>query len=345
MTSIRKLWLEKEARCEMKAVITGETDKLVGVNLRDNNGEEHILDVEKDSGEITAHKSDGYPDDSSNRSVPEHEHVNQTQRFAKFYVYREKGYDTVDPKRNPDRIVTAALAVASLSPDRFREYFGDSYQQLLSHQTDADPIVELPPEAADEIPRIGQDIYLRTDETALASIVETLSDAGVFDHLETAAESVAADESLPAAFQRVLEIEDVDLREDASQVGDALLETVAPVSVRWTSNGTDAVEKAESQSAIPDREPDARPQMPPSIYEFDSLEDFQQSLVYHLLCQVRDCYLEMGIAPPEDVRILGPGFYENIGWYRHHDVYPDYYDIGADITDWQEEHTPDELRA
>ena len=59
----------------MKIVITGETDNLVGVNLRDNNGEEHVLDVRKRDGKVTAHQSDGYPDDPSDRTLEENEHV------------------------------------------------------------------------------------------------------------------------------------------------------------------------------------------------------------------------------------------------------------------------------
>lgn len=326
----------------MDALITGEGDGIVGLSVIDNNDVEHLIEMNFE-GTITGHQQDGYPDDSSKRTVQEHEHVNQTRRFARFYVYRKRGYDTIEPLRNPDRIATAALAVANLSPEQCREYFGDSYRQLRSHDAGTEPIVDVPDEATDEVLRVGQDIYLDLAEDAFVSIVETLSEADAFEHLETAAGEAAADENLLTAFQRVLRERNVDLDEEGARIGATLIDAVGPVSVRWTKNGTDYVEQASTAASLPDRDPAARPQMPPSIYEFDSIESFQRSLVYHLLCQVRDCYIEMGIAPPEGVRIQGPGFYENIGWYKHHDVYSNYYDTTATITDWQEDHTPDDL--
>ena len=83
--------------------------------------------------------------------------------------------------------------------------------------------------------------------------------------------------------------------------------------------------------------------LPPDIDEEQM--GFQRALLQHLRCQVRDCYIEMGIAPPEEFRVQGPGFYDNIGWYENHDFYQNYYDTRATISDWQEEHTPDDLLA
>lgn len=81
-----------------------------------------------------------------------------------------------------------------------------------------------------------------------------------------------------------------------------------------------------------DREPDARVELSP--FQPGSVADLQDQVVTNLLCQVRDCYLTMGVAPPEPVRIQGPGTFQRSTWFQHYDVYQRYHDTAADI-DWE----------
>ncbi|PYZ02522.1 hypothetical protein C8039_18400, partial [Halogeometricum sp. wsp3] len=46
-------------------------------------------------GEVTYHEQDGYPDDPDKRTSEENEHVNQARRYAKYYVFAQRGYDPV----------------------------------------------------------------------------------------------------------------------------------------------------------------------------------------------------------------------------------------------------------
>lgn len=47
--------------------------------------------------------------------------------------------------------------------------------------------------------------------------------------------------------------------------------------------------------------------------------------------QIRDCYLEMGVEPPEVVRLLGHGLYESAQRYQLADELEKYFDFDADI--------------
>ncbi|WP_230198670.1 hypothetical protein [Halopiger djelfimassiliensis] len=244
--------------------------------------------------------------------------------------------------RNPDRIATAAAAIATLSSDRFEALFGDYYRQLRSISGDVSPVVEVPDAPANA--RVEMDIYLGMSDAETVDLVDQLATDGVLETLERVAErTTARDGGLMGRLKTAFAREDIDVSETAAVFGDAVLEAVGPVAVRWTAGGTEREVLADAAATVPDRDPDVRPQLLGRAYEFDDIEAFRRSLIRHLLCQVRDCYITMGIAPPEDIRVQGPGFYDAIGWYSNHDVYQNYHDPNATITDWQEEHTPTDL--
>lgn len=328
----------------MKAKFIGEDEIDIGMKVSDNAGFEHHIEMHKENGEIYAHKCDEYSDKPVDRTTEENEHSNQARRFAKYQVYRKRGYDTLDTYRNPDRIAMVMLTIASLTPKQVQQYFTDTRQQLQSHIETTDPVIVEPRGARKaDLRRVGQDIYLNDEEDFLSSI-EKLTETDLYQKLETAATTGTSDEAQLEELQTSLAEMDVDFTDCAAHLGDGLIDAVGPVTVRWeVSQESEKTFSARPSQPLPDREPDARPQMIADFYEFDTIEGFQADLVHHLRCQVRDCYVEMGIAPPTPFRVLGPGFYENIGWYRHHDFYPEYYNYHADIDEWQEEHTPTDL--
>ncbi|THE64837.1 hypothetical protein D8Y22_10725 [Salinadaptatus halalkaliphilus] len=325
----------------MDAIITGESER-VGLSVIDNNDVEHLIEMDE-SGAVKYHEQDGYPDDPSKRTQEEHEWVNQTRRFAKFYVYRQRGYETVDPLSNPDRIATAAMAIANHPEDTFEDYFGEFYQQMRHDAGEASPVVEVPDLPPVTVPRVEQDIYLGLDETDTATLLEELIADGTLEAVIRTVEQATDSGGLVSRIQQAFASdEEIDTSSVAETFSEGIIEAIGPVTIRWANGDRDEAVTDESDGAVPNRHPDARPQMFGRAYQFDDLEDFRHSLVRHLCCQVRDCYITMGIAPPEDVRIQGPGFYDHIGWYSNHDFYQDYHDPQATITDWQEQHTPDD---
>ena len=89
----------------------------------------------------------------------------------------------------------------------------------------------------------------------------------------------------------------------------------------------------------PDREPDACVEISPA--PLVALGPFRDYLAYNLRCQIRDCYVGMGLEPPAQYKILGPGQYRFTGKYQHFDLYPEYYDKDADIPGYSHEFAPD----
>jgi len=265
----------------MKAEITGENEDSIGLHITDNNRSKHKIEMKKFGGEIYHHYQDEYPISPSDRTLEENEHVAQAQRFAKYHVYRQRGYDTMPPLPNPDRISAVAAFVDSLSLETFEEYFGEYYQQMLSHYDRAEPVVEVPDEAQNNPLYYRKDVYLEISIDRLQSLV-TDTDQSAFEVLQSEHE--------------------------------LSLEAVSGVHVMWSpaSNQTETVTTDEPNI---DRKPDARFELPP--YEPDSLEAFRDDLIYHLRCQIRDCYLTMGVAPPEDLRIQGPGWFDRSTWFQH----------------------------
>lgn len=89
-----------------------------------------------------------------------------------------------------------------------------------------------------------------------------------------------------------------------------------------------------------DRDPDARLQHVPFGLSWADLPDF---LDYHLRCRIRDCYVAMGLEPPEEYRLLGPGIDKYFLKYTHFDVYPPYHDPTASVPGYRMEanHLPE----
>lgn len=83
------------------------------------------------------------------------------------------------------------------------------------------------------------------------------------------------------------------------------------------------------------RTPDATLQVVRDL--IPSLTVFQEYIDYHLRCQLRDCYHEMGVEPPAEYRVLGRGDHEIAKRYRNDDVsqYEHYHDKSAEISGYE----------
>ncbi|QCW03628.1 hypothetical protein [Natrinema pallidum] len=84
-----------------------------------------------------------------------------------------------------------------------------------------------------------------------------------------------------------------------------------------------------------DRTPDASVQL---VADFiPSLDVFREYVIYNLRCQIRDCYHEMGLEPPEEYRVLGRGDHEIAKRYRNDDIpqYDHYHDESAEVPGYE----------
>lgn len=309
----------------MKADIKKETKDGFGLLVVDNNDVEHKIGICFD-GSIDGHLQNGYADDPSNRTEGENEHVNQTRRFAKYYVYAERGYDTVEHVDNPDYIEAVRQAIASLSNDEFEQFFSPVHQQLRSHH---DSAVERPRPLPSSVRYpddviYKQDLYLGIDprETDVAEDARAIAADHGLDLEEGMASRALANISASDLEKWQAFTDDLADTSDPETVDAEVGLEDGAVSGIHVSYPDEYGELVTDYAEDPlDREPDARLEL--LTADPGSLEEFKSYLDHHLKCQIRDCLVGMGLTPPEEFRVLGPGKFIYTRRYNHYDMYPE----------------------
>jgi hypothetical protein len=299
----------------MDAIVTGETDSLLGLSIVDNNDVEHIIDVHKDSGEVTGHDQDKYSEDPSTQTNTEAEYIMQARRYAKWYAYRERGYDTVSPADNPDRILAALLAVLATPEETFQSEFDDIETQIASHYDDRLEL-ELPFSNAEpsDVLVYQKDLYVRPDPTSF--------DPPVLDQYLAR----FPDDSDPTS---ILPPHNLD-----EEMFDKLGFEFEAISEMYTlHNDGQGNEQAEPAPAPLQRESDARVELIP--FDPSEIGVFQHYVASHLLFQIRDCFLWMGQIPPKLFRLQGHGKYRGTLIQQACEQYEKYCDPTASIDSWE----------
>jgi len=330
----------------MDAIITGESER-IGLSIIDNNDVEHLIEMDK-SGNIKYHEQDGYPDKPAKRTSEQKEYVSQARRFARYHVYRERGYQTLSPVENPDRIEVARQVLDSLSTESWESHFGDLHQQCASHFDDeTDPAIEPPLDVGVDTTAFGGVKALLAANTpeSLRKLVGLEGGKNLFYcqniYLDVDRETVTdllASRDLGSRIDPGTEPTDRTFWTDigrlaAEQTDDlgSLFEIDAVGPLYGMVHGPDE-ETITDHDEPRDREPDARIQQMPAPSE--SLTAFRDVVDVHLRCQVRDCYLTMGCLAPDWTRITGTGLPKAIYRYGRTDRYRPYYDPDAKI-DWE----------
>ncbi|WP_408956882.1 hypothetical protein [Natrinema sp. 74] len=299
----------------------------------------HQVEMHKKNGKIYAHEQDGYPDDPSKRTNREDEMVSQAREYSKWHVYREHEYDTLPPQRNPDRIAATLATIREMDDGEFERHFGTLVQQFKSY---GDDTVERPIELEDAVPHnqtviYKQDVYLDAtiedvrgyheeiaagvDDFATA-VIGRLQEAGVFGTLGDRLSELLGNDGSADTDSQPTEFSSSD---HFRQFGpDHISEPY------YMYHRDDQPDRTVGRVANHDREPDTVIEMIPTAV-IDSLEIFRAFLVHHLLCQIRDTYIGMGVEPPVPYRMLGTGIHKYTLKYKHFEMYPEYFDTEADI--------------
>ncbi|SEL13961.1 hypothetical protein [Haloferax larsenii] len=315
----------------MRAAFGDEDENGVGLRVIDNNEASHGIHVGF-NGQITYHEQDGYPDDADKRTSEGNEHVNQARRYAKYYVFAQRGYDTVEHIENPAYIDAVRRGINGLSEAAFERYFGALYRQLRSHQDDTDRPRELPsgvrkpdavvyePEVYLGVEVVGEDVADRAQSLAAAHGLDLDED------IEVHPVSELSDDTLDRWKAFGDDLGDIVAREDLDT--DFTITGVSGLHVGYPNlRGQHEVDEADSPFT---HEADARFSLLP--YAPDSFEEFPAYLDHHLRCQVRDCFLKMGVVPPEEFQVLGFGKFRDARRYDHFEMYPEVHKREGDHT-------------
>ncbi|MBZ6494847.1 hypothetical protein [Natrinema longum] len=308
----------------MDGLITGENDERVGLSVIDNDDVEHVIELEFD-GEIKYHESD-YPEPKQATDEQE-ERINQACRFAQYYVFVERGYDTVPASENPVRIDAVRQAINEMDSAEFEDLFGDLYQQLeFEEGSGTSPAMTVPSGATD--PCIYcKNIYLGIDplETDLGTQLASKHD---LDVTKSAAEIDLADVS-----EHELESWGEFSGEFAAQAADsglnlsdaAYIDETSDLYVKYPDGAQLAV--VDDHLAPAARDPDTVIELLP--IDPQDLEYFKSFMDHYLRCQIRDSFVEMGVHPPEEFQVIGMGRFMAARGYDYIDFYPELHNPNA----------------
>ncbi|WP_239524461.1 hypothetical protein [Halogeometricum borinquense] len=243
----------------------------------------------------------------------------QARRFARWHVYREKGYDTIPTDENPDRIAAVLLAIIDLDDEEFEDRFKPLYKQVMSHdRPDVEPSLDLPDSVYhDGEPCYKQNIYL---EESLEEMKSTVT--------EQLVESIDQEQ-----ITEVLQADNGNFFSKAASLfggpngnyGGLTIDGTSGIDTVHLVNGKEQTIKSDDPF---ERGPDARLELYPSNFDFEA---FRFYVGYNLICQIRDCFIGMGVEPPAQYRVLGPGKDKYTGKYHAFDFYPEYHNPGATI--------------
>lgn len=312
----------------MKASVTAEDDQYIGLDVTDNQEIVHDLTLKKEGGEIAYHGQDGYPDDPSKRTPEGNEHVEQARRFAQYYVSVDRGYDTVPPMIHPGRLDAVRQVIEAMPTVACRNYFGDLHQQMASHHGGDDRVLDIPADVSS--PRFilyRKDIYLGVDPAEIGDVdaVESLAAKYGLDLDSLPVSERSVDDLSPSERDAWLEFGDEldqSTDSDVDHFETMSLDAVSDLSMAYPDqHGREHVMDVDQPL---DREPDARFELSP--IDPRSPKEFQTYLAFNLRCQIRDCFVRMGVQPPEPFRVLGYGRYEAAERYNKVAFYPAYHD-------------------
>jgi len=312
----------------MNAKTIGDDERGIGVRVVDNNSVEHTISVGFD-GNIQGHSQDGYPDKAANRTAEGNEHVEQARRFAQYYVYVDRGYDTVRSIDHPERINAVRLAIQDLSDDAFESLFGDLYTQMASYHEDVDQPIPVPSQAAGQDSVFyRQNVYLGIDPLETEIAADAVDIASTYE-LELSSDTLnqsVNDLSATAIedWQSVRdEIAELATDEEIELESGLYIDAVSSLYASYLDDHTE-VGVTDPEIDPFERDPDTLIELPP--INPGPLAEFRDYLDHHLKCQIRDCFIRMGIEPPEQFRVLGNGRLKATVAYTLLDIYPEYHD-------------------
>ena len=313
----------------MDAEIEGEDEEYVKIYVTDNSGAGHDITIEKYSGKIPYHEQNYYPDKAANRTAEGNERVEQARRFAQYYVYADRGYDTVPSTDHPERINAVRLAIQELNDTEFKALFGDLHTQMLSYHEDIDRPIPVPSQAARQDSVLyRQNVYLGVDPLETDIAADAMDIASAYD-LDLSGDtlkqslddlSAATIEDWQSVTDEIAELTtDGEIELDSGMYIDA----VSSLYASYLDDNSD-VTVTDPETDPFDRDPDTLIELPP--IDPGPLAEFREYLDHHIKCQIRDCFIGMGVEPPEQFRVLGNGRLKATVAYTLLDMYPEYHD-------------------
>ncbi|ELZ89535.1 hypothetical protein C453_00625 [Haloferax elongans ATCC BAA-1513] len=324
----------------MKVSEHSDTGRTVELRITDHEDTAHHLTLSAD-GMVEDHWHDQSLPDGQSRSLGDEERLARVERFAKYYLTRTTDADVLSPYSStdqiadPDRLAVATLLVGAMSQETLASHLQPCYDQLTAHRRNDNPPVA-PPQATRDTPwqLVEQDVHLTLDSEEIRQLSDVLTEMNALGEIRHALDvrPDRDDSDLFARLTRLLSTAGTTSAGDASS--EQFLRVSAPLRVHWnTDDGPTCVEYGDSTASDGDATLAARIQLTPAHTPIISMAAFQRTLVDHLRCQIRDCYVGMGLRPPADTQVTGHGIAACTDRYDRADQLQNYHNEHA-ILDW-----------
>ncbi|AGB17268.1 hypothetical protein Halru_2693 [Halovivax ruber XH-70] len=327
----------------MKAAIESETGNQLVVSVLDNADEHHRITLDR-TGTLHSHSCGDEARKAAALSGEQAIRARRSVRFAKYYCYRTHEIAAIDAYgadqiTYPERLAATALVLAALTPETIERLFETVSNRF---EEPADHVVEPPAVDPDaQWTRIEQDLLLDGARERLPTLADATIELEAIGALRQLLDRYPDRRSdrLPRRLATILgsnHSEDIN-HDRTTAPGWSIVDTGTP-HVHWeggevtpgpdtdgaddtgVANDTDWIHGARIQLPCPER-----PVRTPA--------GLQRHLLDHLRCQLRDCYVGMGLAPPSDCRVRGPGIARCTELYETHPTEQRYHDPDA-VIDW-----------
>ncbi|ELZ09340.1 hypothetical protein C479_10980 [Halovivax asiaticus JCM 14624] len=321
----------------MKATIESETENQLIVSVLDNADEHHRITLDR-TGTLDSHYCGDEEWNAATLSGEQAIRARRSVRFAKYYCFRTHGIAAVDAYgadqiTYPERLTATALVLAALTPETVERLF-----EMVTNQFEepADHVVEPPTADPDaEWTHIEQDLLLDGTRGRLPTLVDATIELEAIGALRQLLDRYPDRRSdlLPRRLATILgsNHQEETTRDKTTAPGWSIVDTGTP-HVHWEGG---EVTPGPDTGVVDDTDwiRGARIQLPRPDRPVRTPAGLQRRLLDHLRCQLRDCYVGMGLAPPSGCRVRGPGIAWCTELYETHPTEQRYHDPDA-IVDW-----------
>lgn len=323
----------------MNVTDTNTTDSKTELRITGHDDDHHHVTL-TDDGTVTEHWCDTAPSHASDRTPIEQERFDRVQRFARYYLTQTTSTLALHPYSNrdriphPDHVTVTAFLIGAMSQATLTSHLQPCYEQLTGGEADETPPVT-PPETSPDADwqRIEQDIHLDLPPQAIHRLAAVLRNLSGLGEIRRALDSRPdrADDDLFDRLERALSNAGFDPTEAATK--NRYLRVISPLRVHYDADGPTRIEHGDETTPDADATLAARIQLTPYHTPIISTAALQRTLVDHFRCQLRDAHVAMGLRPPTDARITGPGIADSTDRYRRIDALQNYHNEHA-IIDW-----------
>ena len=295
----------------MRAKKSKQEEGILEVEVTDNDGNIHLIGINEGDG-VEYHDSDHYASNPSSRTKEENERIAQARRFAKYWVFCEYGRGTVEKRNNPMYIDSVRKVITRMDITEFAVTFDEMYKQQEYELGDVtEKVIDVPDDVDEYV--YGQDFEVQGSELDRERMQRELFE----EHSLDVTKNVKTGDVLPDEIEDWNNIITEPKNVDSDLEHDFAVEEINNSDLLLMVSDEYELVKYDESSGFD--EPHATVEL--AHFDTRSMSGFKAEVEHHMLCQIRDLLVQMGVIPSSEFHVLGHGKYMASKAYRSVDFY------------------------